>query len=206
MADPTSLHLFPHVCHRDAPVPFAFFSNTLSEPMNMFNRLSSPLFAGLALLAFTLLVPAAAAQMPQESDTTQMSSSDVSDEQVEQAANIAVDLQMSGREMRQEMQKEMQEKYGNPQEMDSTDKAAMQKERQQQMQQMQKEQMKMMEEKAEEEGLDVEMFQKIMQSARQDSTLQERLRTAMKSKMEEEGMQQPQQGGQGQQGGGGPGQ
>ncbi|MFO8099492.1 MAG: DUF4168 domain-containing protein [Salinibacter sp.] len=169
--------------------------------MNTLNRLSAPLYAGLALLAFALLVPAAAAQMP-EPDTTQLSSSDVSDEQVEQAANIAIDLQMSGREMRMEMQKEMREKYGNPQEMDSTEKAAMQKERQQQMQQMQKEQIQMMEEKAEEEGMDTEMFQRIMQSARQDSTLQERLRTAMKSKMEEEGQQM--QGGQ--QGGGGPGQ
>lgn len=125
-----------------------------------------------------------------------MSSSDVNDEQVQQAAQIAVELQMSGRQMRMEMQKQMREKYGNPQQMDSTQKAQMQRERKQQMQQMRKKQMKMMQQTSQEVGLDAQMFQRIMRSAQQDSTLQERLRTAMKSQMKERQSQmQNQQGG-----------
>lgn len=169
--------------------------------MNLLNRLTIPRSLGVAVLALALCAPAAVAQMPQQPDSSQLSSSDVSDEQVEKAANIAISLQMSGRQMRMEMQKQMREKYGNPQQMDSTQKAQMQKDRQRQMQQMRKEQMKMMKQQAEEEGLEMKMFQRIMRSARQDSTLQERLRTAMKTKMKEQQSQMQQ--GQGQQGGGG---
>lgn len=164
--------------------------------MNVLSRLTTPRALGLALLAVALCAPAAVAQMPQP-DTTQLSSSDVTDEQVQKAASIAVALQMSGRQMRMEMQKQMREKYGNPQQMDSTQKAQMQQDRRRQMQQMRKRQMKMMQQKAQEEDLEMKMFQRIMRSARQDSTLQQRLRTAMKTQMKQRQSQM-----QGQQGGG----
>lgn len=154
-------------------------------------RLPTSLRAGLFLLAFAFVAPVAFGQMPQP-DTTQLSSSDVSDQQVNKAAQIAVALQQSGRQMRIEMQKQMRSKYGNPQEMDSTQKAQMRKERRSQMQQMRKEQMKMMQQKTQEVGLSPQMFQQIMRSARQDSTLRKRLRTAMKTQMKQQRSQQMQ--------------
>ncbi len=163
--------------------------------MSTLSRFTSPLRLGVALLALALCAPAAVAQMPQP-DTTQLSSSDVNDEQIQQAAQIAVELQMSGRQMRMQMQKQMRQKYGNPQQMDSTQKAQMQQERRQQMRQMRKKQMKMMQQKSQEVGLEAQMFQRIMRSAQQDSTLQQRLRTAMKTQMKERQSQmQNQQGG-----------
>jgi len=162
----------------------------------MTDRFSPLARAGLFVLAFSFAVPLALAQLPQQDTTETLSSSDVSDEQVQQAAEIAVALQSAGREMQMQMRKEMKQKYGNPQEMDSTEKADMRRDLRSQQREMQKKQMKMMQQKANEVGMKPQMFQRIMQATQQDSTLQKRIQTAMKEQMQE------QMGGQGPPGGG----
>jgi len=136
-------------------------------------------------------------QMPQQDTTQTLSSSDVTDEQVQKAAQIAVALQSSGRQMQMEMRKKMKRKYGNPQEMDSTQKANMRRDLRSQQRQMRKKQMKMMRQKTQEVGMDPQTFRRVMKATQQDSTLQKRIQTAMKAEMKK------QQGGQGPQGPGG---
>ena len=131
-----------------------------------------------------------------------LSSSDVSQQQVQKAARIAMSVQMGTRADRMKMRKEMQEKYGDPQQMDSTQKAKAQKEIRRRQMEMQKKQMKILQEEAKKEGMDPQTFQQIMRSAQQDSTLQNRLQTAMKTQMQKqmkEQMQERMQQGAGQQ-------
>lgn len=121
-------------------------------------------------------------QMPGSGQT--LSSSDVNESQVQTAAQIASSVQMGTRADRMKMRKDMKEKYGNPQQMDSTQKAKAQKEMRRRQMKMRKKQMKIMQEEAEKAGMDPKMFRQIMRSAQQDSTLQKRLRTAMKAQMQ----------------------
>lgn len=141
-------------------------------------------------------------QMTQPGSPQALSSSDVSEEQVQKAARIAMSVQMGTRADRMKMRKEMQEKYGDPQQMDSTQKAEAQKEMRRRQMEMQKKQMKIVQEETEKEGMDPQTFQQIMRSAQKDSTLQNRLRTAMKAQMQKqmkEQMQERMQQGAGQQ-------
>lgn len=128
-------------------------------------------------------------QMPEPGASQTLSSSDVSDEQVQAVARVAMSVQMGMREDRMQMRKDMKEKYGNPQQMDSTQKKkALKKMRRRQME-MRKKQMSLMQEEAKNEGIDPKTFRQIMRSAQQDSTLQRRLQKAMKAEMKK---QQPQ--------------
>ncbi|MFB6098700.1 MAG: hypothetical protein ABEK84_06250, partial [Salinibacter sp.] len=87
---------------------------------------------------------------------------------------------------------DIKKKYGNPQQMDSTQKAKARKEIRRRQMKMRKKQMKIMRQKAKKEGMTPKMFQKIMRSARQDSTLKKRLQTAMKAQMQKQMKQPPQ--------------
>jgi len=132
-------------------------------------------------------------QMPQRAPQT-LSASDVNDEELRTAASIALSVQMSTRQDRIKMQKEMKEKYGNPQQMDSTQKAKARTEMRRRQMEMQKKQMKIMQQQAEEEGMEPKRFRAIMRSAQQDSTLRTRLQQTMKEQMKQrqpQGMQGP---------------
>jgi O-methyltransferase involved in polyketide biosynthesis len=86
--------------------------------------------------------------------------------------------------------------------MDSTQKAeATRKMRKRQMT-LRKKQAKIMQQEAKKEGINPKRVQRIMRSTRQDSTLQQRLRQAMKAKMKQQGqMGGGQEGGQDEDGG-----
>jgi len=128
-------------------------------------------------------------QMPEPGASQMLSSSDVSDEQLQTAARIAMSVQMGMQEDRAQMRKDMKQKYGNPQQMDSTQKRKAQKEMRRRQLEMRKKQMSLMQEEAENEDMDPKTFRQIMRSAQQDSTLQRRLQKAMKAQMKK---QQPQ--------------
>lgn len=136
--------------------------------------------------------------MPQGNQKT-LSSSDVSDEEVQKVASIALTARMSTRAEQMKMRKNMKQKYGNPQEMDSTEKAQARREMRKKQMAMRKKQMKVMQEEAQKKDMEPQRVRTILRSAQQDSTLQQRLRKAMKA----EAMKQRKsmQGG-GQQGGG----
>jgi len=128
-------------------------------------------------------------QMPRPGASQMLSSSDVSGEQLQAAARIAMSVQMGMREDQMQMRREMKEKYGNPQQMDSTQKAEARKEMRRRQMKMRKKQMSLMQKEAENAGMDPQTFRQIMRSAQQDSTLQRRLQEAMKAEMKK---QQPQ--------------
>ena len=159
----------------------------------MLTRVRKSLYIGLFALAFAVSAPAALAQMPQQ-NTEPLSASEVSQEQVQTAARIATTIQSSMRAQQMQMRKEMKQKYGNPQEMDSTQKAKARQEMKRQQMQMRKKQMKMMQQEAEKEGMSPQMFQRIMRSAQQDSTLKKEIQAAMKAQMKKQRSQMDQQG------------
>lgn len=133
----------------------------------------------IGILAFALacIAPAAFAQGGpggMGGTTETLTSDEVSDQEIDAAAEIIVAMQMQRQEMRREMRKE----YGNPQEMDSTQR------REARSEIMQKRQA-LMQEKTEEEDLSAQRLGLIMKSARQDSTLRERVRTAVQKKRQE---------------------
>jgi len=130
--------------------------------------------------------------MPRPGNSETLSSSDVSEEQIKTTARIAMSVRMGVREDQMKLRKEMKEKYGNPQQMDSTQKAEAQKEMRRRQMKMQKKRMRIMQEEAKREGMDPQMVQRIMRSARQDSTLQKRLQTAMKAQMKKQMQEQMQ--------------
>jgi len=137
----------------------------------MLNRSLSTLHFGLLALALALVAPTAFAQGQSGQSQPTISSQDVSETEIESAAEIVVALQMQ----RQQMRKQMMQKYGNPQEMDST------QQRNARMEIMQKRQA-LMQKKTTEEDLSTERLGLIMKSARQDSTLRKRIRTAVQEK------------------------
>jgi len=124
-------------------------------------------------------------QMANPSELETLSADDVSDEQLQKVARIAMSVQQGTRADRMQMRKDMKEKYGNPQQMDSTQKAKAQKEIRQRQMKLKKKQMDIMQKEAEKEGMETKQFRQIMRSAQQDSTLQKRLRTAMKKQMQQ---------------------
>ena len=152
----------------------------------MLQRVLKTFCFGLFSLAVALGAPSALGQMPQQPDTTTLSASEVSQEQVEKAARIAATVQSSMRAQQMKMRKQMKEKYGNPQEMDSTQKANARREMKRQQMQMRKQQMKMMQQEAQKENMDPAMFRRIMRSAQEDSTLKKQLQQAMKAEMKKQ--------------------
>lgn len=135
----------------------------------MLQRSFSTLRLGLLVLALSCIAPAAFAQGGGSSGG--ISSEDVADEEIDAAAEIIVAMQMQ----RQEMRTQMREEYGNAQEMDST-------QRRNARQELMRERQALMQRKAEEEGLSAQRLGRLMQSARRDSTLRARIRTAVQEK------------------------
>lgn len=125
-------------------------------------------------------------QMPKSKT---LSSSEISDEQIQKTARIVAAVRMGTQEDRMKLRKDIKEKYGNPQQMDSTQKAQARKEMQRRQMQMQKKQMKLLLQEAKKEGMDPQTVRTIMRSAQQDSTLRKRLQRAMQAQMKK---QQPQ--------------
>jgi predicted metal-dependent peptidase len=160
-------------------------------------RSITPFRTGLLVLAFALCAPLAFGQMPQ-GNTNPLSSEDVSEEEVKKVARILIAARQSTRQMQMKKRREMKKKYGNMQEMDSTKKAQAKREMMQHQRKVRKKQMKAMQQEAQKEGMDPSRVRRIMSSTQQDSTLQQRLRKAMKSEMKS---QAPQMDG-GNQGGG----
>ncbi|PSQ95596.1 MAG: hypothetical protein BRD55_10200 [Bacteroidetes bacterium SW_9_63_38] len=156
------------------------------------------------LLAVAFVVPGVLAQAPQTGGQPKMlSSSDVSDEEINKVAKIAVKTQMATRKERQKLRRDMKKKYGNPQQMDSTEKAQARQEIRKKQMAMQKKTMKTMQKEAKKKDMDASKVQRVLQSAQQDSTLKKRLETAMR---EEAKSQRPQRKGPGMKKGGGSGQ
>lgn len=160
-------------------------------------RSLTPARIGAFVLTLCFFVPLAVGQMPQGNMET-LSSDDVSDEQIEKTARIAIKAQMSTQKERMQLRKEMKQKYGNPQQMDSTQKANARREMRKRQMAMRKKQMKVMQQEAKNEDMDPKMVRRILRSAQQDSTLGKRLKKAMKAEMKN---QRPQMGPGGQGGG-----
>lgn len=168
----------------------------------MLTRLNSSLRFGVFALALAFFAaPLAFGQMPQQGQAETLSSSDVSDEEVKKVASIMMSVQMATRQDRMKMQKDMKQKYGNPQEMDSTQKAQARKEMRKRQMAMRKKSMKIMQKEAQNEDMDPQRVQTILRSAQQDSELGKRLKQAMQAQMKQQGGMGGQQGG-GQSGGG----
>lgn len=127
-----------------------------------------------------------AGQMQRPGQSQTLSASDVSEEQIQTAARIAVSIQSGTQEDRMRIQKEMQKKYGNPQQLDSTEKQKAHKEMRRRQMELRKKQMEILQKEAKKEGMEPQMFQRIMRSAQQDSTLRTRIRTAMKDQMKQQ--------------------
>lgn len=158
----------------------------------MLTRLLSSLSLGAFLLAGILLAPVAYGQMPQPDTSQLLSSEEVDEQQVKTAARIAVSVRKSTQGDQMKLRKDMQKKYPNPQQMDSTEKARARNEMRQRQMKIRKKQMKVMQQQANEEGMSPKLFQRIMRSAQRDSTLRQRLQTALKMEMKNQGMQMPQ--------------
>lgn len=158
----------------------------------MLQRVLKTFCLGLIGLVVAFSAPAALGQMPQpQPDTSTLSASDVSQEQIDKAARIAATIQTSMRTQQMKMRKEMKQKYGNPQQMDSTQKAQAKREMRRRQMKMRKQQMKMLKQEAQKENMDPKMFRRIMRSTRQDSTLKKKIQSAMRAEMKK---RQPQGG------------
>jgi hypothetical protein len=141
----------------------------------MLERFFCTLRIGLTALALAVFAPAVYAQGGPGGGGATLSSEDVSDQEIQSAAEIIVAMQFQ----RQQMRKQMMQKYGNPQEMDSTQR------RKARMEIMKKRQA-LMQKKTKEEGLSAQRLQQIMKSARQDSTLRTRVRSAVQARRQEQ--------------------
>jgi hypothetical protein len=148
-------------------------------------RSLTPVRIGLFALAFAFFAPLAFGQMPQGNQKT-LSSEDVSDEELQKAAQIAVKAQMSTQKDRMKMRKDMKKKYGNPQEMDSTEKAKMRRDVRKKRMAMQKKMKKVMQKEAKKEDMDPQRVNLILQSTQQDAELKKRFKKAMKSAVMEQ--------------------
>jgi hypothetical protein len=156
----------------------------------MIKRVLKSFCAGLFALAVVFSAPAAFGQMPQQDTTVTLSAADVSQEQIQKAARIAASVQTSMRAQQMKMRKQMKQKYGNPQQMDSTQKAKAKKEMRRRQMKMRKQQMQMLRTEAKNEDMDPKMFRRIMRSARKDSTLKKQIQTAMRAEMKKRRSQQ----------------
>ena len=141
---------------------------------------------GILTLALAFCAPLAFGQMPQPGNAQTLSSSDVSDQEIQKLARIMMTVRTSTRQDRMKMRKEMKQKFGNPQEMDSTQKAQARREMRKRRMAMRKKTMKIMQKEAKKEGIKPQRVQMILKSARQDSTLQQRVRQAMKAQMKKQ--------------------
>jgi len=160
------------------PTPLVPMVPITNPPSTMESRLIAPLRTGLLALVLVLAAPAAFAQTGSAPD--RLASEDVPDEEIEAAAEIVVTMQMQQRRMRQEMRQQ----YGNPQAMDST-------QRRQARREIMQEREALMQQKTEEEGLSPQRLNLIMNSARRDSTLRGRMKTAVQELRQEKMRQQP---------------
>jgi len=157
--------------------------STITPALVMLDRFTSTLRIGLFVLALAFAAPTTFAQSGSEAGdnaSAVLSSEDVSEKEVGAAAEVIVTMQMH----RQEMQMKMRQKYGNPQEMDST-------QRREARRRIMKERQTLMQEKTQEENLSAERLGLIMKSARQDSTLRKRLKTTVQEKRRDEMAQRP---------------
>ena len=143
-----------------------------SPVMVMESRLIATLHTGLLALILVLAAPAAVAQTGSTTDS--LASEDVPDAEIEAAAEIVVAMQMHKRRLAQEMR----QRYPSPQAMDSTQRRQARKE-------LRQERRAMMQQKTEEEGLSPQRLSSIMNSARRDSTLRERMQTAVQEARQE---------------------
>lgn len=146
----------------------------------------------LVVVAAAVFAPSAFSQMAQPDSSQLLSSSDVTEQQLNKTARIWVAIAQSARKDQKKLRQDMENKYGNPQQMDSTQKAKARNEMRRRQMQMQKKQMKLLQQQAKKEGLNPKLVQRIMQSARQDSTLGARLKKAVQAEMKKQGMQMPQ--------------
>lgn len=154
----------------------------LFDPMG--TRFRSSFSIGLVALALALVAPLAYGQGNMGQGGPSLSPSDVTDGQIESAARIVVAMQ--------QLQQKYRQQYGNPQNLDSSKVAEVRRK-------LMKEQQQMMSKKVKEEGMSMQMFQQIMQTARRDSTLRTEMRSAiMEMRKQEGGGMQPPQGGGGQ--------
>jgi hypothetical protein len=137
-------------------------------------RFSSLLRVGLLAIAVTVGVPTAAAQMlpddPVGNGPAPLSSGEVSDAEIESAAEIVVTMEVQRRQLVQ--------KYGNPGELTRAQRRKVQRE-------IMRERQALMQKKTLEEDLDAGRLELIMISARRDSTLHDRVRTAIEKKKRE---------------------
>jgi hypothetical protein len=137
-------------------------------------RFSSFLRVGLLAIAVTVGVPTAAAQMlpddPVGSGPAPLSSGEVSDAEIESAAEIVVTMEVQRRQLVQ--------KYGDPGELTRAQRRKVQRE-------IVRERQALMQKKTLEEDLDAGRLELIMISARRDSTLHARVRSAIEKKKRE---------------------
>lgn len=146
----------------------------------MLRRLVTPLRAGLLVLALALCAPAAFGQMPQPDTSKLLSSSDVSKEQIQKIAQILVTAQMSTQKERMKMRKDAIKMKKKMAKMDSTQKADVRREFRKRRMALQKKQMQVIQKQAKQKGMKPQMVRRVMRSAQQDTTLQNRVRKAMK--------------------------
>jgi len=152
----------------------------------MFARFRSTLSIGLVALALAAVAPFAFGQgnMGGQGGSS-ISPSDVTDGQIQSVARVVVAMQ--------QLQQKYRQQYGNPQNMDSSKVAEVRRK-------LMKEQQQVMSKKVKEEGMSVQKFQQIMQTARRDSALRTKMRSAIMKMRKQQGggMQSPQGGGGGQ--------
>lgn len=152
----------------------------------MFTRSLIPLRSGLFVLVLSLCAPLAFGQMPQQGQEM-LSSSDVSDEELQMVASVVASAQMNSREEQMKIRKRMRQMQQNMQEMDSTEKAqAKRKLRMRQMKMRKKMQQDMKQAVAEKEGMEWSRAQKILRSTQQDQELGKRFKKAIKMAMKEQ--------------------
>ena len=183
---------------RSGPVPFIpplALSTRFPYPMRRI--LTSISRVSFIALVAALCAPLAFAQMPQGGGPAPISSSEVSDAQLQKVVQVLMEVRSATRSDRMQMRKDMKEMQS--QEMDSTQKAQARKKMRQRQMALRKKQQKIMQKKVKEVNMDPKMFRRIMRSMRKDPELQKRLKAAMQEQMKQ---RQSQMGGSGQQGGG----
>jgi hypothetical protein len=124
--------------------------------------------------AFVVWVPATGAQplpeQPTESRPAPLSSSEVSDDEIESAAEVIVSMEIQ--------RAQLEKKYGDPKNMSTAQRRKAQRE-------IVRERQALMQKKTTEEDLDAGRLELIMVSARRDSVMHQRVKAAMEKKRAE---------------------